>query len=68
MKVLDGVKRIALAGCLVAVGLALGGCRENEQDRTLMFDKGKYLGKPDRPLSDEQVDELRHRAEQQRSS
>lgn len=68
MKVVDGMKRTALAGCLVAVGLALGGCRENEQDRVLMFQKGKYLGKPDQSLSDEQIEELRHRAEQQRPS
>jgi len=68
MKVSDGLKRIALAGCIAAVGLALGGCRENEQDRVLMFEKGKYLGKPDQPLSDETIDDLRMRAQQQRSS
>jgi len=68
MKVMDGLKRTALAGCLVAVGLALGGCRENEQNRPLMFEKGKYLGKPDQPLSEQQINELRHRAERQRSS
>lgn len=68
MKVKDGLKRTAIAGCLVVVGLALGGCRDSEQDRVLMFEKGKYLGKPDQPLSEEQIDELRHRAEQQRSS
>ena len=68
MKVIDGVKRTALAGCLVVIGLALGGCRENEQNRVLMFEKGKYLGKPDQPLSEDQIEELRHRAEQQSSS
>lgn len=68
MKVTDGLKRAALAGCLVAVGLALGGCRENEQNRPLMFEQGTYLGKPDQPLSEQKIEELRHRAEQQRSS
>lgn len=67
MNAMDGLKRAALAGCLVAVGLALGGCRENEQDRVLLFEQGKYLGKADRPLSESQVDELRHRAELQRT-
>lgn len=68
MKLTDGLKRTALAGCLVVVGLALGGCRESEQNRPLMFEKGKYLGKPDQPLSDQQIEELRRRAEEQRSS
>ncbi len=51
-----------------AVAAALGGCRESEQDRVLLFQKGKYLGKPDEALPSETVDELRLRAQQQRSS
>ncbi len=54
--------------CLSAAALGLGGCRESEQDRVLLFQKGKYLGKPDQSLPSETVDELRLRAQQQRSS
>ena len=43
--------RVALVlGCAVAVIATLGGCREDEQDRVLIFDKGKYAGKPDSPV------------------
>lgn len=55
-----------LAGCLVAGGLALAGCRSEEQNRMTEFEKGTYLGKPDQTLSDEQVEELRLRARHQR--
>ncbi len=54
-----------LIGCLVAAGLALAGCRSEEQGRIKRFEKGTYLGKPDQELTDEQVEELRFRARQQ---
>ena len=49
---------------LVIAGLALlmQGCREDEQDRSLMYDKGSYQGQPDQGLSDEQVERLRQRS------
>ena len=53
---------------LMVAGVALGlqGCREDERDRVLMYEPGVYLGQPDQPLEQEQVDELRYRARQQR--
>ncbi len=39
-----------MGGLLVLVA-ALGGCREEEQGRILIFDKGNYAGKPDTPRS-----------------
>lgn len=53
---------------LTVAGVALGaqGCREDERDRVLMHEPGVYLGQPDQPLEQEQVDELRSRARQQR--
>lgn len=54
-----------LVGCLVAGGLALAGCRSEEQNRATSFEKGTYLGKPDQKLSDEQVNELRRQAQHQ---
>jgi len=56
---------LLLSGLLMA-SLAIGGCRSEEQGRTLIFDKGTYLGKPDQKLTDEQLTELRHRADNQR--
>lgn len=53
---------------IAALMLGMAGCRENEQDRVLMFEQGKYLGKPDQSLSPEQVDELRQRARLQGGS
>jgi len=44
---------------------ALTGCREDEQDRIIVFEQGVYRGNPHQPLSAEQVDELRSRALQQ---
>ena len=59
--------RVALAlGCAVAVVASLGGCREDEQDRVLIFDKGKYAGKPDTPVSAEAHKALRQRGQHQR--
>lgn len=42
--------------------LALGACREEEQDRILLFEKGTYLGAPDTPLGDDSSATLRQRA------
>ena len=42
-----------LVAGVVAAGLALGACRENEQGRPLNYQKGKYAGKPDTELSAE---------------
>ncbi len=44
-------KLIVTLACLAAVGASLGACREDEQDRVLLYDKGVYLGKPDTPIS-----------------
>lgn len=45
-----------------AVVLALvPGCREEERDRPLVLEKGVYQGKPDQPLSEAQLHELRQR-------
>ena len=46
--------------------MAISGCRKEEQNRKLEFEKGTYLGKQDQGLSDEQLTELRRRANGQR--
>ncbi len=55
---------ISILGVLV-VGLAATGCREDEQNRPLLYDKGTYLGQPDPPLDEQAVEELRYRARNQ---
>jgi hypothetical protein len=49
---------LAIAGIV----LVAQGCREDEQDRPLLYDKGTYQGQPDPALTDQQVDVLRQRA------
>jgi hypothetical protein len=50
---------------LLGVALAAQGCRENQQDRVLMYEPGTYLGQADEPLDQEQVETLRQRAARQ---
>ncbi len=53
---------------VVALVILLGACDESEQGRILRYEKGTYLGKPDTPLTDEQVEKLRQRANLQGAS
>ena len=55
---------LALATALAAMSL-LTACDEQEQDRILRYEKGTYLGKPDTPLTEEQIEDLRLRARRQ---
>ena len=54
--------RIAVATAFVASSLMLASCRKNEQNRILLYEKGKYLGNADEALTETQKDELRYRA------
>lgn len=51
----------ALFGVIVAA-FALQACREEEQDRILLFEKGVYLGEPDQELDEATREQLRQRA------
>jgi hypothetical protein len=53
---------LALAGLV----LALQACREDEQNRPLVYDKGTYGGQVDEKLEQDQIDALRQRAAGQR--
>ena len=61
-------KARTVAVCLALAGLALlaQGCREDEQNRPLLYDKGTYRGQPDPGLGEQQVEELRQRAARQK--
>ncbi len=61
-------KLIVTLACLVAVGASLGACREDEQGRVLLFNKGVYLGKTDAPISDEARRAIRSRMSRQAAS
>jgi hypothetical protein len=49
---------------LVALTLLVQGCREEEQGRPLLHEKGTYVGPADTPLTEEEVEGLRARAGQ----
>jgi hypothetical protein len=55
----------AIGIAVLLAGLAVAGCDESEQGRVLNYEKGTYLGKPDKQLSADQLDELRQRAKLQ---
>ncbi len=57
-------KVLVLAGAVV-VGLALAGCRADEQNRSISFEKGVYPGAPPTQLNEVQINQLRHRARTQ---
>jgi hypothetical protein len=54
-----------LVVALLAV-LAVQGCRKDEQNRPLLPNKGSYQGQTEPPLSEQQVEQLRSRAEDQK--
>jgi hypothetical protein len=56
--------RIWLLSALAA-SLFLQSCREEEQNRPLLYDKGSFLGQPGPPLDEQQVEQLRYRARNQ---
>ncbi|MFQ5763836.1 MAG: hypothetical protein ACE5GT_02815 [Rhodospirillales bacterium] len=58
-------KFVLLLGCVVAAGASLGACREDEQGRVLIYEKGVYLGKPDTPISGDARRALSARIQQQ---
>ena len=58
---------VMAAGLLLAAGFLLQGCREEEQGRILLFDKGHYIGKnvDGSKLDPAIVEKLNKRAEKQ---
>lgn len=53
---------IAIWLAMICIAVAVQGCREDEQNRALAYDKGVYRGQPDQALDDQQVEALRQRA------
>jgi hypothetical protein len=59
------LSRFVAAAAVVAAMTAVAGCRDEEQGRILVYEKGKYLGKPDQQITDAQEQALRQRARNQ---
>ncbi|MEM7522684.1 MAG: hypothetical protein AAF360_02785 [Pseudomonadota bacterium] len=57
--------RTSLLVIAAGAAFALSACREEEQDRILLFDKGEYLGQEDAALDADAVETLRERARSQ---
>jgi hypothetical protein len=53
---------IAVWLAMTGIVLAMQGCREDEQNRPLAYEKGVYRGQPDQALADQQVEGLRQRS------
>jgi hypothetical protein len=56
------VQRTLLFLAITGLLAGLSACREEEQDRPLVEEKGVYQGETDDPLSPQQVEALRSRA------
>jgi hypothetical protein len=61
----SGTRKSLVLACAVVVGLALAGCRPEEQGRSISLEKGVYPGPKPAQLSEEQINRLRHRARTQ---
>ena len=54
--------RVAIViGCAAVMALSLGACREDEQGRVLLYQKGVYLGKADTEPSEQALGAARSR-------
>ncbi len=59
------VKTITTLVLSVFLALSISACREAEQDRIKLYEKGVYLGKKDTPLIEEQIRTLANHTMQQ---
>jgi hypothetical protein len=60
------LRRVLPALALAVLAFAVQACREDEQDRPFVYDKGTYQGQADEKLEQDQIDALRQRAAGQR--
>lgn len=54
-------KRLLVTFAAIGVTALVAGCRDNEQDRPLAFDKGVYGGQADEEISEETRKQLQDR-------
>jgi hypothetical protein len=60
------LRQVVPALALAVLVLALQACREDEQNRPLVYDKGTYGGPADEKLEQDQIEALRQRTAGQR--
>ena len=59
---MSGRKQALLVTAVVGLSLNLAGCRDDEQARPMVKQKGVYEGPADEPIAEERLQELRSRA------
>jgi hypothetical protein len=62
----NGAKRALLITAVIGLSLAATGCREDEQGRPMVKQKGVYEGPADEALDEERLLDLRSRASGQK--
>ncbi|MEL6962109.1 MAG: hypothetical protein AAFO01_05085 [Pseudomonadota bacterium] len=63
---IGGAKQALLIAAIVGVAMGISGCREDEQGRPMVKQKGLYEGQPDETLSEDTRSALRARTEGQK--
>ncbi len=58
---MNGAKQALLVTALIGLVMGLSACREDEQGRPMVKEKGVYEGPADEKLDDEHVSDLRSR-------
>ncbi len=58
----SGGSRALLVMAVIALGAGLAGCRDDEQGRPMVKQKGVYEGPADEAIGEQRVEELRSRA------
>lgn len=58
----SGAKRALLVTAMIGLTMAATGCREEEQGRPMVEQKGVYEGPADEPIGEKRVQELKSRA------
>ena len=53
---------LVMSGLVVTMVAGVSGCRKEEQNRILSYEKGTYLGTPDRKLPEQIVSKLEQRS------
>ena len=59
---MSGARRALLLTAMIGIAAGAVGCREDEQGRPMVKQKGVYEGPADEPLDQERVQDLRSRA------
>lgn len=59
---MSGAKRALMMMVVFGLSLGLAGCRDDEQARPMVKQKGVYEGQKDEPIDDDRLQALRSRA------